>query len=144
MDPFDDVRRFWKALDKMFEELFEGPDFTPAVRRFEVGFREPFVDLNESKDELIITAELPGMSKKDIDVNLTEREIEIRAQKKEESRKKTKKGEEVTASSVGFHKMLTLPVEVDPKTAKASYNNGVLEIRVRKLRKEKGTKLKIE
>ena len=144
MDPFDDVRKFWRALDKMFEELFEGPSFVPTIKRFEVGFREPFVDLNETKDELIITAELPGMNKKDIDVEVTEKGVEIRAQKKEERKRRTKGGEEFSSSSIGFYKALSLPVEVDPKTAKASYNNGILEIKVKKIKKQKGTKLKIE
>ena len=146
-DPFDDIRRFWRAMDRMFEELFERPfERIPITRRVSIsaGFREPFVDVNETQDELIITAELPGMDKKDIEVNITENELEIRAEKKEEVKREKEGGIMIRRGFTGFRKYLTLPVPVDPDTAKATYKNGVLEIRVKKATKAKGRRVEIQ
>ena len=145
-DPFDDVRRVWRAMERMFEELFERPFERIPVTTFSVSekFREPFVDVNETRDELIITAELPGVDKKDIEINLTENEIEIRAERREE-KKREREGEiMIRKGYVGFRKYLTLPVPVNPDTAKATYKNGVLEIRVKKAARAKGRKVEVE
>jgi len=134
-------------MDRMFEELFERPfERIPITRRVSIsaGFREPFVDVNETQDELIITAELPGMDKKDIEVNITENELEIRAEKKEEVKREKEGGIMIRRGFTGFRKYLTLPVPVDPDTAKATYKNGVLEIRVKKATKAKGRRVEIQ
>ncbi len=144
-DPFDDVKRFWRAMDRVFEELLDRPvEPMPITRSFSVGFREPFVDVNETSDELIITAELPGMDKKDIELNLTEDSLEIRAERKEEVKKESKEGIMVRKGYTGFQKFLSLPVPVDPDTAKATYRNGILELRVKKAAKTKGKKVSVQ
>ncbi len=144
-DPFDDIRRFWRAMDRMFEELFERPvERFPAIRTASFGFREPFVDVNETEDEIIITAELPGVDKKDIDVSITENEVQIRAERKEETRKEGEGGIAISRGYMGYQKILALPVPVDPNTARATYRNGILEIRVKKAVKAKGRKVRVE
>ena len=146
-DPFDDIKRFWRAMDRMFEELLERPvERIPITRGLSVsaGFREPFVDVNESKDEVIVTAELPGVDKKDIEINLTENELEIRAEKKEEVRKEGKEGVAIHRGYIGFQKSLTLPVPVDPDSAKATYRNGILEIRIKKSQKARGKRVEVQ
>ncbi len=149
-DPFEEIRRVLRAMDRMFDELFERPyEPMPVPRRFGVittlrNLREPYTEVVDAGDELIITAELPGMSKEDIDVTVTENTITIRAEKKEEKEERTEEGIRITRGYSGFYKEIALPVAVDPNTAKAKYNNGILEIRVKKIAAEKGKKLKIE
>lgn len=74
--------------------------------------RELFVDIMEGPDELKIIADLPGVRKKDIHLNTTDRTMLITAGHGEYK----------------YQKKLTLPREVLPETAKARYNNGVLEV----------------
>ncbi len=102
-----------------------GPDGKPVVREFgnvrkgegtpwkEIqDRREPLVDVVTSDREVRVIAEMPGVNKEDIEVTLTDRSLTISVER--EDRK--------------YQKDLDLPAVVDPKGAKSSYNNGVLEI----------------
>jgi HSP20 family protein len=117
-----------------------GPDGVPKVEEFgnikRVGGRpiiseeaEPLVDVIEHDDEIIIVAELPGVDKEKIKVRATEDRVTINA---EDHRK--------------YHKVVELPAKVDPNSAKASYRNGVLEIKLKKKesKKEEGVEIKLE
>ena len=120
-----------------------GPDGKPVVREFgdkpavttkgTEEKREPLVDVIEEKTKLKIIAELPGVSKDDIQLNATKENLEIK----------------VNAPERKYYKSLELPAMIKPETANASYKNGVLEItldRVEPAKEEKssGHKIKIE
>lgn len=115
-----------------------GPEGVPIVRTFgnvpraEEGYRTPFVDVivDDKANQVRVIAELPGVSKEDIDINATEKTVEIKAERGERK----------------YRAVVDLPVEVDVGSAKASYNNGVLEITFRPKReiRPKGTKIKVE
>ncbi len=114
-----------------------GPDGKPEIREFGtkptiregVEERKPLVDVIETDDEVQVIAEMPGVSKDDIELNATETSLEIRAES--ESRK--------------YYEVVELPAEVDPDSAKARYNNGVLEVILKKkYPKRGGKKIKVE
>ncbi len=116
-----------------------GPDGVPKVEEFgnikRVGGRpivteeaEPLVDVIDQDDEIIVVAELPGVDKNKIKVRATEEKLIINA---ENHRK--------------YHKVIDLPAKINPNTAKASYRNGVLEVKLKKEgRKEEGVDVKLE
>lgn len=81
--------------------------------------REPLTDIIEGEEEIAITIELPGVEKDDIDLNVTESNLEINV---ENPKRK-------------YRKLIDLPCDVIPKTSKASYKNGILDIVIK--RKEK-------
>jgi HSP20 family protein len=149
VDPFDDIKRFEKIMKEMMEGLFGGARFevfTPMRaggkgRAEEISdVREPLTDINETKDEVLVTLELPGASKDNIDLDVEDRGIEISAKIH-----KLSEGEDKRSSSfTRFQKFLTLPCDVDPNSVKATYNNGILEVHLNKLKKSKGKKVKIE
>ncbi len=99
-----------------------GPDGIPHVERFgnvlPVGkdrdVREPFTSslIDEKKNEFNITAEMPGINKEEIELNATEKEVIIKAGSNERK----------------YYKFIKTPVPVDPDSAAAKYNNGVLEV----------------
>lgn len=78
--------------------------------------REPLTDVIEDAKQVAITMELPGVEKKDINVHMTDEELEISVDN--ELRK--------------YHKRVRLPTKVDPKTTKATYTNGILDVTVQK------------
>ncbi len=78
--------------------------------------REPLTDVIEDVKQVAITMELPGVEKKDINVHMTDDELEISVDN--ELRK--------------YHKRVRLPTKVDPKTTKATYTNGILDVTVQK------------
>ncbi len=117
-----------------------GPEGIPHVERFgnivPVGkdhdVREPFTSsiINEKDNELNITAEMPGIGKEDIEINATDTEVVIKAER----------------GGRKYYKKLNVPVQVDPDSAKAKYNNGVLEVtlRLKEQPGKKGKKIDIE
>ena len=117
-----------------------GPDGVPKIEEFGnvrnykgkpiiSEEREPLVDVIEKGDEIRVVAEVPGVSKDQIKVKVTGKKLIIQAQG--EDRK--------------YYKEVELPTEVDEKSAKASYNNGVLQVILKKKQTEEGgTEIKVE
>jgi HSP20 family protein len=91
------------------------------------GGREPLVDVMDEKDRYKIYAELPGVDKEKIKLDVADDSIEI-----------------MTNDEKKFYKMINLESSVDPDSAKASYNNGVLTLELNKKEMRKGKEVKIE
>ena len=91
--------------------------------------REPLVEVNEEQDQIIIIAEMPGVSKEDIELNATNRSMTISTEK--------------IVSGRSYFKEIDLPAAIDSDYAKARYTNGILEVRLKKI-KEKGKPIDIE
>lgn len=120
-----------------------GPDGKPHVREFgnvrptkrgtfELGSREPFVDVVvDNKDDVVkVVAEMPGVQKEDIKLQATEDSLSIKAENKERI----------------YDTTVPLDTLVDPSTARASYNNGILEVtlKLKSPSKPKGHTITVE
>jgi HSP20 family protein len=91
--------------------------------------REPLVDVINEQAQVRVVAELPGVEKSDIKTSITEDALTIK----------------VDSPTQKYYKEVKLPTGVDPDSSKASYNNGVLEITLRKLQpRPKGKEIKID
>lgn len=112
--------------------ITRGPDGKPRVQEFgnrsiksEDGVskiseeREPLTDIIEGDEDVAVTVELPGVEKEDIDLNVNHDSLEIT----------------VDAPQRKYHKIIDLPCDVKPKTTKATYKNGILDVAIQ--RKEK-------
>ena len=103
------------------------------------------VDVRELEDEVIVVADLPGVEKEDVTVSLINPiTLEISSEKKLESEEKEKDFFVRERFSGSMKRMVILPREVTEERAKASFKNGVLEIRLKKAAKERGTRISIE
>jgi HSP20 family protein len=104
-----------------------GPDGKPVVRKFGnidafpnilgggmavKGEREPLVDVIKGEGEIRVVAEVPGVAKEDLKVTADENSVTI----------------ESLSGEQRYHKRIDLPETVDPKTAKSTYKNGILEV----------------
>ncbi len=107
-------------------------------------YREPFIDVIETDKEVIATAEMPGLEKQDIKINVTEDRLEISAETKHEEKKEEKGYVYRERRSGAYYRAISLPSPVDPDKSKASYKNGVLEIKMPKTEVKKKTPLRIE
>lgn len=106
-----------------------GPDGKPHVREFgniraspkglveQSGVRQPLVDtaINKKDNTLTITAEMPGISKQDIKVNISDQYVSIHAEKDDKK----------------YHTDIPLSSELDNASAKAIYTNGILELKIK-------------
>jgi HSP20 family protein len=125
-------------------QITVGPDGKPKVREFgnvrpaarglveQSGIREPMVDtaINEKENSLIITAEMPGVSKQDIKVNVADGFVSIHAEQGEKK----------------YHTDIPVKVQLDDSSAKATYSNGILELKIKlkQAPKLKGKEVKVE
>lgn len=142
------IDEFEKTIEQAFRPLqrlkrfFEDWDLELPTESVNL----PKIDVWEDNDRYVVEAELPGFDKKDIDINITDDVLTIRASRKQEEEKKGKNYYYAERSYGEFVRSLRLPAEVDKKGVKAKYTNGVLELTLPKTKeaKEKSTKIEIE
>jgi HSP20 family protein len=125
-------------------QITTGPDGRPHVREFgnmrpstkgliaPTETREPLVDtsIDEKENTLIITAEMPGVTKQDIKVSVSEDYVSIHAEKGDKK----------------YHTDVPVDIQLDDKLAKATYANGILELKIKlkEAPKPKATEVKVE
>jgi HSP20 family protein len=121
-----------------------GPDGRPRIREFgnigpaakgvveQSGVKQPLVDsvLNEKENTLTITAEMPGLNKENVNVNVTDQYVTIHAEK----------------GNKRYHADIPIDVELEDSSAKATYSNGILELKIKlkESSKPKGKAIKID
>lgn len=105
----------------------------------------PAVDVYEDENDVVLKAELPGMDKKDLSVDITETTITISGEKKKEEKVEKKDYVRLERSSGSFSRSFTLPVEVRSEETKATFKNGILVVRIPKAAgSKKKKKVRIE
>ncbi len=142
-DLFGDIQKEMKRMQEEMARVFSG--FSNAMALSDSGrgkevARAPVTGLQETDTELIATFEIPGAKKDEIEVNVTESSVEVKAQ---QSHKKEEKGKDYygyASYSKTFHRLLSLPSEVKPEESKASYDNGILRIAMPKTQTKQNTK----
>lgn len=138
-DPSEYMRKLEKRMQRMFpSESFAG--------KF---IREPLVDIMDKGKHLLLVAEMPGVDKKDIKINVTEDSVSIGAEQKH-SVKEEKKKEGYFYKERGYKRyfrQVSLPSIVIPSKSVAEYKNGVLELKLPKkkpVKKENSIDLKVK
>ena len=118
----------------------------PRLPEFPSLFESPFpsVDIVNREKEIVVRAEVPGVDKDDIEISLADRTLTIKGESRHEE--ETEEGDmhrrEIRSGS--FSRVVTLPEEVDGRKAKTSYKDGMVELRLPKLRRVKKHSIKIE
>jgi len=140
--PFEGTERWFGDF---FRRPFSltSPRWWPSLRMPEFEEATPSVDIFEEGDDVIVKAELPGMSKEDIHVTLTEDTLTVSGEKKKEERVEKKDYHRLERSYGSFRRSFTLPGEVQNEKAAARFKDGVLEIRVPKSEEAKKKEKKI-
>jgi HSP20 family protein len=99
--------------------------------------RMPAVDVYEEKDNVVIKAEIPGLSKEDISVQVTDSTLTIKGEKKREEEVKEDDYYRCERSFGSFTRAVNLPCDVKADQVKASFKNGVIEVRMSKTEEAK-------
>lgn len=121
--PFALLRR---NIDSVFDNFFRGFEMEPFESRF--GVFSPKVDVVENDKEIKVSAELPGMDEKDIDISLNRNTLTIRGEKKEEKEQKGKDYYRMERSYGSFSRTIPIPVEVETDKIEAQLKKGVLTV----------------
>ena len=143
LSPFSEMERMMEDFMRRPFSMF--PMMWPLTGQIEEAL-SPAIDVFEEDNTIVVKAELPGMRKEDISVELSDGILKITGEKKREE-KVEKKDYYHTERSLGFfERRISLPAETQIDKVKASFKEGLLEIKVPKSEetKKKQRKIKIE
>lgn len=136
--PLRDMLTVQDEVNRMIESFF------PTTPTELAGGWTPTCDVRENEADFVVRAELPGVAREDIKVNLVNNMLTIRGEKKQETDEKKGNWHRVERTFGTFERALTFPANVQPDQIKARYVNGVLEITVPKAESAKTREIKIE
>jgi HSP20 family molecular chaperone IbpA len=124
-DSFSEMRRlldtFRANMEDTLERVFPSQASLPALK-------QPSVDVIDLGDALQVVADMPGVQKEDIEINLTPERVEISAESSTETERKDEDYTYRERGYASYRRVLDLPADVLPDKAEASFNNGVLEV----------------
>lgn len=139
-EPFKEMRSLWDQVDRLFGDFFGR---FPLERRVQaIGY--PSVDVEETKDSVIVTAELPGINKKEINITLGEDTLTVSGEKKREKEEKGRTFYRAERSYGSFERTIPLPCEIETNKAKAAFENGILTINLPKSEKAKRKEVSVK
>ena len=128
---------FQREMNRLFDNFFGGfglSSWAPLEGSSVPAFT-PRVDVSETEKEIKVSAELPGMEEKDIDLSLTREALTIKGEKKGEAEEKGKDFYRMERTYGSFTRTIPLPVEVDTDKVEATFKKGVLDITLPKTAK---------
>jgi len=139
--PAETVR---SRYNRLFEDAL-GSLFSPLAQTEEVSNRNwlPAVDVAETPEGLSLYAELPGLSKEDVDISLEDHTLTIRGERKFEKDVKEENYHRIERSYGAFSRSFTLPANVRNDDVKATFKDGVLTIQIPKVEEAKPRKIAI-
>jgi HSP20 family protein len=150
--PFSFMRRFGEEMDRLFDDFgfgSLGPSFARDLARS--GFASlgqsvwsPQVEMFEREGKLVVRADLPGLTKDDVKVDLEDDSITIQGDRRSEH-EENREGYVRSERSYGsFYRTIPLPEGVNGEDAKATFRDGVLEIVMEAPKRKKGRRIDIE
>ena len=132
-----EMDRVRKEVDRMFKNFLDFPKM--KSNKFAV-LKAPETEVSEKGNEFIVKMNLPGLKKQDIDLKISERMLEVKAEQRHEAKFEKKGLLKEDSSYKGFCTSFPLPGKVLADKSKALYKNGALEIHMPKAKFEKETK----
>jgi HSP20 family protein len=139
-NPFMSLQR---EVDRLFEDFTRGFPALPSLTGNGASLM-PSIDVTETDKEIEITAELPGLEEKDVQINVADNLLTIRGEKKAEKEEKDKNYRLVERSYGSFERTLELPGGVDADAIKASIAKGVLKVTVQKPAPAQSKKIEVK
>ena len=124
MAPFDLLQHEMDRLFADFTTGFRWPDMT-LDRSFAL---TPAVEMHEADGKMVVTAELPGVDKKDIDIAVEDNLLILSGEKKHETERKDGDRLHTERSYGSFRRVIALPYDIDPKKVVATFDKGVLSV----------------
>ena len=132
--PLREIMSMRETVDRFFDE----PTFRSS------SLFHPSVGIRETEKELIIEADIPGVSEDEIDVEIENDKVILKGERKHKSETKKEDYFHLESSYGSFSRMISLPSYVDSSQAEAEFKDGVLEIKIPKVEQMQSKKLKIK
>ena len=135
-NPFYSLQR---EMNRLMDDFFDSSLF-PRLSEEWSGTFQPKLDIKETDKEFVISAELPGMDEKDIELLLSSDTLTFKGEKKFEKEENNENYHRVERSYGSFHRVIPLSAEIDTDRAEASFEKGILHITLRKIETKSGAK----
>ena len=141
-EPVRELNSIQNEMNRLFNTFFDAPaagnGTTTPTRRW-----LPAMDLVETDDDLVLRADLPGLSEGDVNIEVEDNVLTISGERKAEHEKRNEGYYRVERTYGTFRRSLTLPEGVDPERVRASFDRGVLEVTIPKPEQRKPRKVTI-
>ena len=124
-----------RQVNRLFDDFFRGFDLQPFAGMGRAGEFAPPIDVKETDKAFTVTAELPGMDEKDVEVLLSADTLILRGEKRQEKEEKSENVYRMERSYGSFHREIPLPEGVDADKIDASCSKGVLTVNLPKTAK---------
>lgn len=140
-DPVRNISEIQGEVNRLFDSFFGRPatGSTPAGRLW-----APLVDMYETKDDLVLVVELPGVREKDVNVSITGDLLSIKGERRFDQEVKDQSLLHVERVHGRFERTIQLPMPVQADKVKATFRDGVLEVKLPKVEEIKPREIKID
>jgi HSP20 family protein len=140
MMPWTGLTSFKQDMDRLLERFWEPRGF--EIEAF--GDWAPKLDVSETKDAVMVKAELPGLEAKDIELSIQDQTLTIKGEKSQEKETKEERYHRIERAYGAFARSVRLPSAVDAGTVTAAFKNGVLTVTLPKAPGAKGTTIPVK
>jgi HSP20 family protein len=139
-EPLRELGTLQTEMNRLFNTVFDTPSGGngATMRRW-----MPAMDLLETEDAFVLKADLPGLSEEDVNIELEDSTLTVSGERRAEHERNGEDYYRVERASGAFHRSLTLPKGVDPEAVTASFDRGVLEVRIPKPEQRKPRRIEI-
>ncbi len=141
VDPFKELSAMHDRMNQLFDETFlqaRASDAAPAAAMW-----APAVDIYEAGDDIVVKAEVPGIERDDVAVEVKDGILTLRGERKFEREEKKEDYHRIERSYGTFVRSFALPSSVDPDKVRATLRDGVLEVKLSKKDEAKPRKVRV-
>ena len=138
-DPVRELDSLQSDLNRIFDGFFQGRPANGSANRRWI----PAMDLAETEDHLVLRADLPGLTEDDVDIEIKDGVLTVTGERKAEQEEKGEGYHRVERAFGSFSRSLSLPQGIEAGAVSASFDRGVLEVRIPKPAERKATRVEI-
>lgn len=143
LSPFEEMERlFEESFPRGWMQRWGWPSLGELTRPMER--ISPRVNVIDRDEEVVVRAEIPGVKKEDLDISVTENSVSIKGSTKHEEKEEKGDYYRCEISSGSFARTVALPSSVDTEKVKATFEDGVLELKIPKISKAKRKRIKLD
>ena len=137
-EPLRELGSLQSEMNRLFNTVFDTPNGNGGLRRW-----VPAMDLVETEEEFVLRADLPGMSEEDVKIEIEDTVLSIAGERKTEHEERDQGFYRLERAFGTFQRSLTLPKGVNAEAVSASFDRGVLEVRIPKPEQSKPRRIEI-
>lgn len=140
-EPFRELATLQDRINRLFGESFPARLYDDDLIS---GVWAPAIDLYETDNEIVINAEIPGVDKKDINIEVKDGILHLSGERKEEKEVKEERYHRKERYYGTFRRSFTLPAHINAEKVKAKFKDGILKIALPKIEEAKPKKIDVE